>query len=983
MYLKEIKAKGFKSFADKTIIELTKGLTGIVGPNGAGKSNVVDAVRWVLGEQSVKSLRGEGNMTDVIFSGSKTRTPMNTAYVTLVFDNKDKYLPLEYDEVEIKRRVYKDGTNEYFINNEKVRLKDITSILLDSGIAKESFNIISQGKVDTIISSKPEEKRIIIEEAAGVLKYKRRKEEAIKKLDKTHDNLSRIGDIINELEPRITPLKEQKEKALEYIEAKEQLENLEIALITEDITNINYEFKDNKNKIDALNDEIIKMSSKSAVASSKTEKYKNEILKLEEKINKVRNNILELMTKTEKLNSRKAIITERKNYEVDNAKLHNKLLELKEKALKLENEISTKKMDVTNINKENEKLTNNINTVTNELEKIKKEKENENIILTANIRKKQNLKIKIQTLQNNIENGNSLPIAVKSVLNNPKLSGIHNIIGNLIETEEKYSLAISTALGYSANNIVVDNEKCAKEAISYIKDIGRATFFPLNIIKPKEIDENTQNILKNEEEVIDIASNLVKNENKFENIILNQLGNIIVTNNLDNAIKISKKINNRYRVVTLDGEIIHVGGSLTGGKNKTKNIINDKYDLEIAIKDIKKVEEKIENNENTINEMDYKLRGFEDKIYILTKEKLLKEETIKNKEKEITSLQENLEKINLDKKSTDNMLENSLSKEEEEIIEKYYKTAKEKEEKEKQLEILLKEKNSLNEDLEEYELSIKKENGLYNEKVNELKDLEIASGRMDVKLDNLLNTLNEEYSMTYEKAKGKYFLELPYKEARTKVNSLKRKLKEIGIVNLTAPEEYEKVSERYNFLINQVEDLKEAENTLLKIIDEMDKVMIKEFNQSFKIINENFKTTFKELFKGGEACLKLTEPNNMLETGIDIIASPPGKKLNGISALSGGEKTLTAISLLFAIIKSKPAPFCILDEIEAALDDANVDTFGKYITKLKNKSQFILITHKKKTMEYVDVLYGITMQESGVSKLVSVKLEDIEKTKGK
>ena len=354
MYLKEIKAKGFKSFADKTNIELTKGLTGIVGPNGSGKSNVVDAVRWVLGEQSVKSLRGEGNMTDVIFSGSKSRNPMNTASVTLVFDNTDKYIPLEYDEIEVKRRVYKDGTNEYFINNERVRLKDITSLLLDSGIAKESFNIISQGKVDTIISSKPEEKRVIIEEAAGVLKYKRRKEEAIRKLDKTHDNLNRVGDIIGELEPRILPLKEQKEKALEYKEAKENLEKIEIALITEDITNLNYEFKENKNKIDTLNDEILKMASNNTLASSKTEKYKNELLKLEEKINKIRNTILELTTKSEKLNSRKAIITERKNYEIDNTKLHSKLLELKETALKLKNEINSQETDIINIKKQQE-----------------------------------------------------------------------------------------------------------------------------------------------------------------------------------------------------------------------------------------------------------------------------------------------------------------------------------------------------------------------------------------------------------------------------------------------------------------------------------------------------------------------------------------------------------------------------------------------------------------------------------------------------
>ncbi|MBR2833164.1 MAG: AAA family ATPase [Bacilli bacterium] len=983
MYLKEIKSKGFKSFADKTTIELTKGLTGIVGPNGSGKSNVVDAVRWVLGEQSVKSLRGDGNMTDVIFSGSKSRNPMNTASVTLVFDNTDRYIPLEYDEIEIKRRVYKDDTNEYFINNEKSRLKDITNLLLDSGMAKESFNIISQGKVDNIIASKPEEKRIIIEEAAGVLKYKRRKETAIRKLEKTHDNLNRVGDIINELEPRIAPLKEQKEKAIEYTNTKQELEKIEIALVTEDITNLNYEFKNNKDKIDKLNDEILKMSSENAISSSKTEKYKNSILNIEEKINKIRNNILELTTKSEKLNSRKTIITERKSYDLDNNKLHNHCLQLKENALKLKNDIDNNETDTKNINKEIDLLNNNINKLQKQLEKEKNIKEKENNTLTLNIRKKQSLKIKAESLQNNIENGNNLPAAVKSVLNNPKLRGIHDIIGNLIETEDKYSLAISTALGYSSNNIVTDNETTAKEAINYIKTIGRATFFPLNIIKPKEIDESTKNILKGEANFIDIASNLVKNDTKYNNIIQNQLGNIIITTDLDSATKLSKKISNRYRIVTLDGEIIHVGGSMTGGKNKQKNTISEKYELEITIKEIKNLEKIIEDCENKINEIDYNLRSIEDKLYLHTKEKLLKEETIKNKQKEINELKEKYEKISLDIKSTKNIMEGTLSKEEEEVLNQYYSTIKEKEQKEKELDTLIKEKKSLNEDLEEYELSIKKENNLYNQKLTELKDLEILNGRMDVKLDNLLNILNETYSMTYEKAKEKYYLEIDYTHAKSKVNSLKRKLKEIGIVNLAAPEEYEKISERYNFLINQVEDLKEAENTLLKIIDEMDKIMIKEFNESFKIINENFKITFKELFGGGDAKLKLTEPNNLLETGVEIIASPPGKKLNSISALSGGEKTLTAISLLFAIIKSRPAPFCILDEVEAALDDANVDTFGQYITKLKNKSQFILITHKKKTMEYVDVLYGITMQESGVSKLVSVKLEDIEKTKEK
>jgi len=979
MYLKEIKSQGFKSFADKTNIELTDGITGIVGPNGSGKSNVVDAVRWVLGEQSVKSLRGDGNMTDVIFSGSKSRNPMNVASVTLVFDNTDKYLPLEFDEVEIKRRVYKDGTNEYFLNNERVRLKDITNLLLDSGIAKESFNIISQGKIETIISSKPNERRVIFEEAAGVLKYKRRKEEAIRKLDKTHNNLSRVNDIINELEPQIEPLKQQKEKALEYMDAKENLEEVEIALITEDITKINDEYQTNKNKIETLNNEILKLGVSSNKSEVKIEEYKNQINKNYEQIKETQNKILEYVANSEKLNSRKDIITERKKYEVEDTKLHNRILELKEKELGLKNKINSLDTDVININKETTKLEEETNNLNKEINTIKSEKQTLENHLTITLRQKNNLEIKAENLKASIENGGILPAAVKSVLNNPKLKGIHNILGNLIETDSKYSLAVSTALGFSTNNIITDDENTAKEAINYIKNIGRATFFPLNIIKAKNIDETTLSIINHEPYFACIASDLVNYDSKYKNIILNQLGNIIITENIEDATKLSKKINYRYRIVTLAGEVIHVGGSMTGGKQtKNRNVISDKYDLEKTLKEIDKIVNEIKESENKINEIDYKLKSLEDKKYLIDKDILLNSEKINQKRKQTQDIKDSLEKVTLDIESTNNIIEGALSKEEEEIINKYYEAVRQKEEAEKELEQLTKEKKDLEESLEEYEISVKKENSEYSQKTNELKNLEISVNRMDVKLDNLLNILSETYSMTYEKAKENYKLEINYNEAKTKVNSLRRKLKELGIVNLAAPEEYDRVSERYEFLLNQVTDLNNAENTLLEIIEEMDKIMVKEFNNSFKIINQNFEETFRELFKGGSATLKLTEPNNLLETGIEIVASPPGKKLSSISLLSGGEKTLTAISLLFAIIKSRPAPFCILDEVEAALDEVNVDTFGKYVKELKNISQFIIITHKKKTMEYADVLYGITMQESGVSKLVSVKLEEIE-----
>lgn len=977
MYLKTLKAHGFKSFADKTNLEFEQGINGIVGPNGSGKSNVVDAIRWVLGEQSVKSLRGDGTMTDVIFSGSKSRNPMNVASVSLVFDNSDHYLPLEYDEVEIKRRVYKDGSNEYYLNGERIRLKDLTNLLLDSGIAKESFNIISQGKIESIISSKPSDRRIIFEEASGVLKYKRRKEEAIRKLDKTHDNKSRINDIITELETRLTPLKEAKDKAIKYKTIHNELENMEIALITEDITNINFEYQNSKDKIDNLNKEVLTLMTSGTKNEAKIEKYKNNITALDEQIKFMQEKILELTTLSERLNSKKILIEERKKNQSEENKLHQKILELKEKELSTKNNIEKINGEINNIKSDLENLTKRIDREEYHQSEIKDNKNKLETRLTNILREKNNLEFKIETLQNTIENGGALPLPVKSVLNNPKLRGIHNALGNLIETDENHALAITTALGYSTNHIIVDSEKDAKEAINYLKTIGRATFFPLNIIKPKYIDSETLNKVKHINGYIDIASNLVKYDNKYSNIILNQLGNIIVAQDIDSATHISRLINNRYRIVTLDGEIIHVGGSMTGGKqNKVRNLISDKYELEHNIKQKGILLSKIQDIENNINEVDYNLKATEDKIYLLNKDKILSEEQINNKNNQLSSLHQILEQTTFDINSTHKQINGSLSEEEEEILNKYYAALKTKTEAEQELASLIKEKQSLNETLEDFEASLKKENSLYNSKTAELKDLEIKASRLEVKLDNLLNNLTENYSMTYEKAKENYKLDIDFNIAKSEVNKLKKELKNLGTVNLTAPEEFEEVNERYNFLNKQIDDLTQAENTLLQIIEEMDKVMISEFKDTFNKISINFQETFRELFKGGHAELKLTEPNNILETGVDIVASPPGKKLSSISLLSGGEKTLTAISLLFAIIKSKPSPFCVLDEVEAALDEANVDTFGKYVQSLKKKSEFIIITHKKKTMEYADILYGITMQESGVSKLVSVKLED-------
>ncbi|MDD2518389.1 MAG: AAA family ATPase [Bacilli bacterium] len=982
MYLKEIKVHGFKSFADRINIELNSGITGIVGPNGSGKSNVVDAVRWVLGEQSIKSLRGDNAMTDVIFSGSKSRNALNVASVTLVFDNTDKYIPLEFNEVAIKRKVYRDGTNEYFINNERCRLKDVTNILLDTGVSKESFNIISQGKIEEIISSKPYDRRVIFEEAAGVLKYKKRKEEALRKLDRTHNNMERVNDIITEVETQIEPLRIQKDIALEYLKNKEELEKIEIALITTDITNINFKYQESKKQIDDINNEILNITTGNNKYEVVIEEDKKKLYKLDAELAINQKKLLDSTTLVEQINSQKQIILERKKYEVSDTLLHKNLVELKEEELKIKNVIANINHSINLKQLELKTIINNYNELDSSISKTKDIKRKLEIELANKLREEQFTNSKIEHLRDNIDNNSSMPASVVSVLNNPKLRGIHNAFGNIIEVSEQYSLAITTALGASASNIITDDEVCAKEAIAYLKNnqSGRATFFPLNIIKPRGIEDSILNELRKIEGFIDIGANLVNYDNKYRGIVYNQLGNVIVAKNLDFANIISKKLNYRYRIVTLEGDVLNIGGSITGGNQiRTRNVIMDKYDLERQIKALDSIINNIKELENKINNNDYLLKSLEDKLYLVNKEKINIEATINNLELNLKDQIDQQNKINNEINGTSNIINNSLSEEEEMILNKYYEALKNRDEISNQLEIINKQREIINDKIEENEHLLKKDNSLYTSKIKELNNLEILVNRMDVKLDNLLNILSETYSITYEAAVSKYHLEIEENVARNEVNRLRKNLKEIGMVNINAPEEYDRVSTRYEFLTNQRNDLINAENTLLEIIAEMDQVMEVEFMKTFKMIEENFETTFKELFRGGEATLKLTDPNNVLETGIEIIVSPPGKKLTSISLLSGGEKTFTAISLLFAILKSRPVPYCILDEVEAALDEVNVESFGKYLLKLKEKTQFILITHKKKTMEFVDILYGITMQESGVSKLVSVKLQENQK----
>lgn len=977
MYLKEIVTSGFKSFADKLDIKLDGKITCIVGPNGSGKSNVVDAVRWVLGEQSVKSLRGEGSMSDVIFSGSKSRNPLNVASVELIFDNSDHYLNVPYTEISIKRRVYRSGENEYYLNNEKCRLKDINNLLMDTGMGKESFNIISQGEVDRILSNSAIDRRTIFEEAAGILKYKKRKEEALRKLDRTHNNIDRVNDIISELENQIGPLKEQSEKASEYLENKKGLDQYEISLLAYDIENYNQKLTQSRAKKEKIDKEIITLSAEASKNDASYIEETTRLEKLSQEKSSLSRDLLTITQEVERINGEKNLLKERNKTTKEENELKEEIRVALEKKSKLSSAITTTKEDLRLLLLDINKKENDQRELEKKLNNIKAKK---NMLTTDYSKHDQDiisLKHRIDLLKSEIEQGGDMPNSVRSILKSTTLTGIHNTIGNILTIDDKYTKALNIAISANKNFIITTDEDSAKKAINYLKDnhLGRATFFPLTVIKERYIDYESLNILKSTNEFVGVLSDLVNYNKKYKNIIENQLGQTIIATDIDAATNLSHLIKNKYRIVTLDGDVVNVGGSMSGGSlNQTKSIITTKQELRHTEEKEELLRQELIEIENELKDVNSEISELESTIFQLSKEKVTIKEKYDTKNLELKSIEQDLDSITKEWESLESISNNSLDKKEQELISLYHEKNTEKDLIEKKIEFLTKEIDDLKDKIEKVQAEEKLKNSTLRNLEKESKDLEISMSRLDVKLDNMLQTLSEEHELTFEKAQADYKLDIEPEEARIKVNNYRANIKRIGMVNLAAIEEYERVNTRYVFLTNQREDLLKAEDTLLEIMNEMDDVMQEEFSKTFELIRKEFAQVFKELFSGGSADLKLTDPSNLLTTGVEIVASPPGKKLTTISLLSGGEKTLTAISLLFAILNVRTVPFCLFDEVEAALDEANVDQFGKYLDHYKNKTQFLIITHKKKTMEYANTLYGITMQESGVSKLVSVKL---------
>ncbi len=967
MYLKNIKINGFKSFADKTDISFNKNITAIVGPNGSGKSNIIDAVKWVLGEQSLKSLRASNLMSDVIFKGSKNRKGLNKASVALLFDNSNNFLNTEFNEVEIKREIYKSGESDYYINNTKVRLKDIQNLFLDKGVGSKAFNIISQGNISDVVNARAIDRRSVIEQAAGVLKYKQRKDESLKKLDRTKTNINSIKLLTNELYTTLRPLKRQQNAAIKYNSYKNELENIEIGLISKDITEYDAKLNSLKSSLDGLNSLLEKYNFQT---SDQIEKLKTNNLLSEEQISKLDEELNLIEVKLYQLAKEKGIYEEKIKFNLSEEQINKDTINLKEEEAQLNKKINILKESI-KITKES--LKKNIVELNNLNDKIL-ERKLKNTNYLNNIESYQKdiliLKNKIEITKNNIANQEGVPFSVKNIVNNSSLN-THGTIGSLISYDSKYDTALDTALGYASNFIIVDNFNDAKKCINYLKEhkLGKATFFPLDTIKSRYVNETFNNL----EGFISIASDVVQYNSKYQNIIENQLGNILIVKDIDSLNKIAKYFNYRYKIVSLDGEVSFPGGSVQGGT--ASKVFNYKSILEKEKKELEHYQKKYDDLNKIYTSNNEKYLSFNEQAEKLVRKNYLIEDDLKNKEREMLELAQEREKVVNDIENNSSL---SLNKGEERLVNLINELQSYEVKKAKINNQLneLKDNRFNNQNLIN---SLEKEEKQTNQKIYQLKDeinqKELKKQEIEIKLDNLLIRLSEEYNLTYEATKDKYFLELEEALAREKVKELRTNINKLGHINLDSIDEFERINTRYEFLKKQEEDLIESSKNLKSIIEDMDQIMSEKFITTFDLINKEYKLMFKNMFQGGKGELVLTDPNDILNTGVELIAEPPGKKLGSTVALSGGEKSLAAICLLFSVLNVFPVPFIILDEAEAALDEANVDLFGKYISKKKELSQFILITHKKRMMEYADVLYGITMQESGVSKIVSTKLK--------
>ena len=1181
MYLKRLEMQGFKSFADKTTLEFMPGITSVIGPNGSGKSNIVDCIKWILGEQSMKELRG-GKSSDIIFAGTQTRKSLGYAEASLIFDNTDGALPIEYTEVIVTRKIYRSGETGYFINKAPCRLKDVVELFMDTGIGKDGYSIIGQGKIDQILSNKSEDRRNVFEEAAGIVKYKTRKEESEKKLERTKLNLLRINDILAEIESNIGPLKEQSERARKYLDLKEELKNIEVGLfvyniekykndiskVTEDFdiiaSNCNLEegkleklkllkdeLKENideiTNKIELLqnigfesqkkqeqiNSDINIFKSKIENNEQNEKRYIEEIEELKKKIQSSeeemntkldkKNNLKqnkekfekELKEKQEELDKIMATFSE-KELKIEESK--RKLEANIEKKYEIETEKNTQNTNILNIEKRSKQIENEISSNISEKDRVsfdkedikkscyeaQKQKNQADKELQDIVNKKNDAENKIKTIDLKINNltqdlqfkesrhkflvetekeKEGYIYSVKSLLkdcqNIKELGkGMNGALAELIEVPDEYQTAIEMTLGASLQNIVTENEEDAKKLIEHLRKnkLGRASFLPISAVKGKKLDK----IKGQNSGVIGIASDLIKYNKKYEQVVLNLLGRTVIVKDMDTAIDLAKKNGYSFRIVTIEGDLINPSGAMAGGSvaKKTVNILGRSKEIEKLAKqieknkqDIKELEQEkqeIINNSKDIFEKEKELQEnakkaeieynvqkqkqesieqfilkIENTIQKLKNEKENLEKQKEDAENSIKQCEENIQKIvdtntelqemidkfaesnkdtqkrvddlnfditnlkisvssfdesensieeitNLIKQDIENSKNNIFSKE------KLIENAKNEnielnariEESYKKIEEVKEEVQNSGENIEKLKQERIKTNERLTQKENEqtdvykiVEDLKAQQVKLEVKKNKLeedvktqIDRLWEEYELT-PNATSEFAKPENVSITQKRVNNLRNDIRDLGIVNVNSIEEYNNLKSRYDFMCEQRLDLESTMAKLNKMILEITETMKKQFKEKFVIINKNFGEVFSDLFGGGKAEITLEDENNVLECGININVQPPGKKLQNMLLLSGGERAFTAIALLFAILKMNPAPFCVLDEIEAALDDVNVYRYAEFLKKFTKDTQFLLITHRKGTMEAADTVYGVTMEEHGISKLLSMKLK--------
>lgn len=1183
MYLKSIEVHGFKSFANKIVFQFHNGITGIVGPNGSGKSNVADAVRWVLGEQRIKQLRG-ASMQDVIFSGTETRKPLSYAYVAITLDNTDHQLAIDYDEVTVARRIYRSGESEYLINGTPCRLKDVNELFYDTGIGKEGYSIIGQGQIDKILSGKPEERRELFDEAAGIVKFKRRKAAAQTKLENEKQNLIRVNDILSELEKQVGPLEKQSEVAKIYLKKKEELKAYDINVFLLENQRIREQLETTEERYQIASGELKETSEKYEGIKEEYERIQGEIERLDAAIEEARSSLTdtgllrgklegEINVLKEQINSargseahlnnrrnalqeeiaaknqdKEAILaeksdTDRQVHEITSEadKVRRRLEEIQRKIEELNNHIEEGKntiigelnqratiksklgrfdtmMEQVNIRKaelnsrllraksdeaareENIKqLEDAFEDITRQLGEmnesaaamelslgdIREALTNKDAVLRETQTQYHQEKSKLEALANLTERYEGYGGSVKKVMEQKeKEKGIIGVVADIIKVEPKYETAIETALGGNIQNIVTDNESTAKKMIEYLKvnRLGRATFLPLTSITNPQEFKNPEAL--KEKGVIGMADKLVHIEKKYSDVARAMLGRIVVVDNVDNAVKIARKFDYGIRMVTLEGELLVPGGAISGGafKNnsnllgrrreldeldkKTKKLLSDIDDINADIEETKskrnklrmelealkadiqrksieqntarlnisQTRERMEEEASGVQSLKLEEKELESKILEIKSGKDAasgelsdSEKLEQNVQEQILQFQKELEQMRGGETETaaqvsewdlkvEKMLQTQTFKQANvdringeiersqaelaEILEALSENKAAVEQKQQNIVELEKtilashdaqtqSEDRLKEDITRKEELSSRQKNFFTEREQlaermtaldkEVYRLNAQKEKLEESIEAQINYMWDEYEITLSDAaslRDESMTELS--AMKREISSLKEQIKKLGDVNVNAIEDYKNLMERFTFMKTQHDDLVEAEKTLEGIIEELDTAMRKQFTEKFAEISREFDKVFKELFGGGKGTLELTEDEDILEAGIRIIAQPPGKKLQNMMQLSGGEKALSAISLLFAIQNLKPSPFCLLDEIEAALDDSNVGRFAKYLHKLTKNTQFIVITHRRGTMEQVDRLYGITMQEKGVSTLVSVNLIDKE-----